>query len=47
MVLQNFDNHKVQDLIDALKYHLMYLIQRNEIKETIFNIIDQLEGEVK
>jgi uncharacterized protein YpuA (DUF1002 family) len=36
---EEIDNNKVQDLIDELKYHLMYLIQPKEIKETIFNII--------
>jgi hypothetical protein len=25
----------------------MYLIQQKEIKETIFNIIEQLEGEIQ
>ena len=44
---EEIDNNKVQDLIDELKYHLMYLIQPKEIKEIIFNIIEKLEGEVK
>ena len=44
---KEIDNNKAQDLIDELKYQLMYLIQQKEIKETIFNIIEQLEGEIQ
>ena len=47
------DNNKVQDLIDELKYQLIGLYiksetkEQKEIKETIFNIIEQLEGEIQ